>query len=143
MLEIRFLHLATPIKEQIVCEQTHQLYRQGRSILIRTESPQHTMYLDQLLWTFSRESFVPHAQLPCDLSVNPVLLTHEDTVIKGVEALILAGERASTQTSFDYMQQFSIIIDFAEVYDDQKRQRSRERFRRWRELGCSPTFEKM
>jgi DNA polymerase-3 subunit chi len=60
---------------QFACRLTDKAYRLGHRVYIHTDSAQQTRQLDELLWTFQQNSFVPHgvhgdagdAQLPVQL----------------------------------------------------------------------------
>ncbi len=46
---------------QFACRLTDKAYRLGHKVYIHTESAQQSRELDDLLWTFQQNSFVPHA----------------------------------------------------------------------------------
>lgn len=140
MSQIRFIHLERPNKDQQICVQTKLLYERGSRALILVEDQDHATHLQELLWTFQRESFIPHVCLPCDpktqeqtpiwISVEPVEPAHIDTLILG---------RAC---DFAYMHRFLQIVDFAEIHDPDKRTASRARFRYWQDAGFAPEYIK-
>jgi len=45
------------------CRLVDKAYRLGHRVYVHTESAQQTKLLDDLLWTFQQNSFVPHAVL--------------------------------------------------------------------------------
>ncbi len=46
---------------QFACRLTDKAYRLGHRVYLHTESAQQTQQLDDLLWTFQQNSFIPHA----------------------------------------------------------------------------------
>lgn len=46
---------------QFACRLTDKAYRLGHKVYIHTESAQQSREVDDLLWTFQQNSFVPHA----------------------------------------------------------------------------------
>lgn len=137
MPHVRFLQLATPEKDQIVCQITERHYLQGERVLIRAIDEAHALALDTLLWTFQSESFLPHAVLTEDTASAPILVTHRDLFVANIDILILAAE-----SPLDVMCRYPIVIDFAETHNPDVRQKSRERYQRWKDAGYPPQYEK-
>jgi len=136
MPEIRFINLPDPIRDRVVCQRANALFWEGHRVLIHTKDLQHTKKLDQQLWILDKTSFIPHSTFPCDESYQSILVDHQERPFTNVDVLLLANE-----SSFEYMRQFPLIIDFAETYNLERRDQSRLRFRRWQEHGFSPQFE--
>ncbi|MDQ1342927.1 MAG: polymerase subunit chi, partial [Pseudomonadota bacterium] len=73
------------------CRLAEKAFDQGMRVTVRTASPAEAVELDDLLWTFSDRSFVPHAVWPADPALaeeTPVLIasgalpgTHRDVLI--------------------------------------------------------------
>jgi DNA polymerase-3 subunit chi len=61
---------------RFACRLTDKAYRLGHKVFIHTESPQQTRQLDELLWTFQQNSFVPHCVYQ-ESAEAPVLLGHD------------------------------------------------------------------
>ena len=55
-----------------VCQLTEQLYQAEKKVWIETPSPQIAKQLDELLWTFRDDSFIPHALHSKIKSATPV-----------------------------------------------------------------------
>lgn len=63
---------------QFACRLADKAYRLGHRVYIHTESPQQTRQLDDLLWTFQQNSFVPHSVYQdAGDAPPPVLLAHD------------------------------------------------------------------
>jgi DNA polymerase III subunit chi len=73
------------------CRLAEKAFEEGLRVAVRTASPAETAELDELLWTFSDRSFVPHAPWPSDPALaadTPVLIasgalpdTHRDVLV--------------------------------------------------------------
>ena len=73
------------------CRIAEKACDQGLRVAVRTASPSETAELDDLMWTFSDRSFVPHAVWPAEPAVadeTPVLIasgalpaSHRDVLI--------------------------------------------------------------
>jgi len=77
---------------RFACRLTDKAYRLGNRVFIHTESAEQTRLLDDLLWTFQQNSFVPHG-LYQDTADAPVLLAHDAEPDASSQVLInLAAE---------------------------------------------------
>ena len=117
------------------CRLAEKAYGQGLRVAVRTASPSETAEIDELMWTFSDRSFVPHAVWPAEPAVadhTPVLIasgalpdSHRDVLIN------LAPEGPADPT------RFGRICEIVGADEDLKR-RARLRWRNYREAGLSP-----
>ncbi|MHB1544301.1 MAG: DNA polymerase III subunit chi [Gammaproteobacteria bacterium] len=61
---------------RFACKLIEKAFKQGYTILVRTQDTAHSKALDRLLWTFRDRSFIPHDRIVG--SDNPILITDED-----------------------------------------------------------------
>ncbi len=80
-----YLSKATHFQEcrQLVCFLAEKCYQQGHSAIVHLESKEETEILDQLLWTFRPESFLPH-QITSPLTITMAKLNENN-----LDALII------------------------------------------------------
>jgi DNA polymerase III subunit chi len=117
------------------CRLTEKAFDQGHRVVVRTSGAAETAELDELLWTFSDRSFVPHSVWPCDADLateTPVLIGSGDLPDSHRDVLVNLGEDAP-----------SGFADFARVLevvgaDDASKAQARSRWRRYRESGAIP-----
>ncbi|MBL0711038.1 MAG: DNA polymerase III subunit chi [Colwellia sp.] len=111
------------------CLQACYFYRQNQRVFIYTQDQSQAEQIDELLWAFDSDSFVPHNlvgegskqgaaveisnQAPC--SRRPVLIN-------------------LTRTMPDFANQFQLIVDFVPS-DEELKQQARERFKTCRQWG--------
>jgi DNA polymerase-3 subunit chi len=117
------------------CRLAEKAFDQGLRVAVHTTSPAETAELDELLWTFSDRSFVPHAVWPADSSLadeTPVLIasgalpaTHRDVLIN------LGGEPPADAL------RFGRICEIVGADESEKRQ-ARVRWRSYRDAGLTP-----
>ena len=117
------------------CRLAEKGYDQGLRVAVRTASPSETAEVDELLWTFSDRSFVPHAVWPAEPAVaahTPVLIasgplpdSHRDVLIN------LAPEGPADPAHF------ARICEVVGA-DEDTRRRARLRWRNYREAGLAP-----
>ena len=116
----------------LACKLGERAWRAGYRVLIVCADAEGCGQVDQLLWTFRDEAFVPHAQAPAHDPLDPIVI--------GTDEAGLAAEFG-----------FRIRLDpqapctpptgrIAEIVagDPGARDRGRERFRWYRQHGIEP-----
>ena len=117
------------------CRIAEKACGQGLRVAVRTASPSETAELDDLMWTFSDRSFVPHAVWPAEPAVadeTPVLLASGALPASHRDVLINLAADAPVEPSA-----FGRICELVGADPDSK-QRARLRWRGYREAGLSP-----
>ncbi|MDW7646480.1 MAG: DNA polymerase III subunit chi [Desulfuromonadales bacterium] len=135
MPAVEFVQLRKPEKAKHLCQLAEAFFDQGYRVLITVQDENQGVTLDRFMWTWKKGSFIPHAydNGAVDCLDEPVVIGQCERNPNGARVLIM-GKPCST----DFVRQFEHVIDFAEVYDDQLREASRERFRLFREAGFAP-----
>jgi DNA polymerase-3 subunit chi len=115
---------------QFACQLLEKIYNQQLRAYVCTENEQETKFFDQLLWTFRAGSFIPHGLLgEADPVMTPILLGYGQHCDAAHEVLL---NLSSTIPEF-----FNLYQRIVEIVDQapQRLQQSRERYRRYRDLG--------
>ncbi len=121
---------AADARQRFVCRLAEKAWLQGNKVYIHTGDPALSSRIDEMLWTFSQGSFVPHG-LDNDPAADEVdiHIGHGDEPRHHDEVLInLSSE---VPLFFSRFQRVAEIIDG----DENQRQQGRERFRFYRERG--------
>jgi DNA polymerase-3 subunit chi len=122
------------------CRLAEKAYEQGLRVAVRTSSPSETAEVDELMWTFSDRSFVPHAVWPAEPAVaeaTPVLLASGALPDSHRGALInLAAELPAEPA------RFARICEVVGGDEDSKK-RARLRWRAYREAGLTPEMHEL
>ncbi len=111
------------------CFQAAFFYRQGKRVFIYANDQQQAHVVDELLWSFSADSFVPHnlvgegQQQGAAVEISWQQPTNRRAVLINL-----------TSTVPDFAHQFSHIVDFVAT-DETLKQRARERYKMYRQLG--------
>lgn len=79
MAEILFFHLQSRPLESVLPTILERALSRGQKVVVEVASPERLSAVDDHLWTYSDESFLPHvtAAEP-DAATNPVVLTMQD-----------------------------------------------------------------
>jgi len=118
--------------DTVACRLADKAFGQGLRVFIRTGDPERTRRLDDLLWTFHGQSFVPHAPQENAGPEMPVVLG-EQAPDGAVDLVINLADRPP-ESPHRYQRVAEVVGPAA---DD--RRAARERFRYYRdELGREP-----
>ncbi len=121
------------------CKLIEKAYRQGHQVYLRTDSPEETRQLDDLLWTFRQGSFVAHEVCgdPSAPVEAPVILGHGPAPMAMTDVL---GNLA-TDGPEDYAR-FERVAEFIDE-DEAVKQAGRLRFKAYKEAGHVPETHKL
>jgi len=114
----------------LTCRLSEKAYKQGRQVFINTDTSEQLKQLDDMLWTFTTNSFLPHGRYEEDSdSTHPVLLGHAVEPEGPSDVLV--------NLSSDVPVFFSRFNRVAELVggDEAQRQAARERYRFYQDRG--------
>jgi len=114
------------------CRLAEKAYGELDTIYAHTESTAMADRLDEMLWTFRQGSFVPHEIVSEAEPRAPVCIGTPDRARNSGQLLInLTGEVPA------FAEQFTRIAEIVDA-DKNNRAASRQRFKRYREMGIEP-----
>jgi len=120
------------------CRLAEKAYRLGHRVYVQTDSAQADVIMDELLWTFRHNSFVPHARWQSSENADvPVLLGHDAAPDFLADVLINLSERIPD--GFDRFDRLVEIVD----QDEATRAAGRRRYRFYRERGLTPVTHRL
>ena len=131
-----------PARLQLACRLTEKAYNSGCCVYIYAPEGDQAQQLDDLLWTYKQNSFVPHALYPSEpdeiapVRVGSASLSEADVNWRLDVLINLALEVP------DFYGKFQRVIELVDQ-DVTVLQASRRRFRRYRELGLIPETHKL
>ena len=92
MTETLFYHLERRGLDDVLPGLIEKTLERGWRALIRAESSERADAIDNLLWTYNEQTFLPHAQAgDGDAKRQPVLITVENDNPNGANVLFLIG----------------------------------------------------
>ncbi len=125
----------------VACRLAEKATQDTMRVWIKTADPGEAARLDDLLWTFSQGSFVPHRRVGNDrdtAAIEPVLIgTNDPESADGIDLLINLAP--SMPPDIDGYRRIAELVDG----DGERRQQGRERFREYRERGCAPDTHRL
>jgi DNA polymerase-3 subunit chi len=119
------LHLACRIAEKAVQQRHH--------VLINTESGAESARLDELLWTFSQKSFLPHRVIGAETDAEgpESVLIGCGVDPRGDDWQVMINLAATVPDFFSRYERVAELVDA----NEKRRQEGRERFRFYRDRG--------
>ena len=125
-------------RARIACQLAEKAYQHGYSVYIFTSGAAQAATLDDLLWTFRQDSFVPHERYPLrGAHTSPVLIGNASPLAVTANALINL-----TDTVPAGIEKFERIMEVVDA-DASVLSASRQRFKHYREQGCDPQVHKL
>lgn len=121
---------------QIACRIIEKAYRRNLSVYVHTDNQDDAVAIDQLLWSFRANSFIPHS-----LDDDSEALTEGKADIPEVLISANSNPRHHTDVLVNVSTQlpdfFARFLRLAEIVssDNQARTLSRERYKFYRERG--------
>ncbi|HZE45134.1 MAG TPA: DNA polymerase III subunit chi [Steroidobacteraceae bacterium] len=113
------------------CRLTEKAYLKDLKIVIVNDTLADAKALDELLWTFNEQSFIPHRICLDEQSVDPatpVHLTVEPAALQAADLLVNLAQRLPVQ-----LERYARIAEIIDA-DEERRRLGRERFKAYRDL---------
>ena len=111
------------------CLQASYFYRQNQRVFIYTQDQQNAEQIDELLWAFDSDSFVPH-NLSGEGPKQGAAVEISHQAPRGRRPVLIN----LSSTVPDFASQFQLIVDFVPS-DETLKQLARERFKICRQRG--------
>jgi len=133
--ELYFVETRSEEQRLLLCQWAEHFYEKGYRVYILTDSTTASQHIDQLLWTFSELSFVPHrvysGEEPQEIE-DPVVIGAGERFLEGFGVLL-----CDAPVGLDFICRFPLVVHFVILDDENQRQFSRALYRdaRQRRLG--------
>jgi DNA polymerase III subunit chi len=142
MAEVSFYILATTGMQErfrFACKLIETAYRKGSFCYVQTDSPQQSHTLDELLWTFRPNSFIPHQIFQGEMPEFP------NTVLIGNQPAPVQWQKVILNLSSHLPSDLSQTEKLLEILDNDEQIKAlgRERFRHYKRLGIEPITHKL
>ena len=130
-VDFYLLDVSADSRERFACRLTEKAWRLGHRVYLLAADKPATHELDELLWTFSQGSFVPHAvcEQEADADSHPVLIGHTEPPAALSDVLISLSSEVPA-----WFSRFTRVAELVGTTEDQKAL-ARDHFRFYRERG--------
>lgn len=142
MTEIRFYHFSRKTIEQVVPELCDRAFNRGHKILIRLADDVTLNRMNDALWTFKPESFLPHGipqkqhtDTSFDLQQTPIWLTTESDNPIQADMLILTNGIIAND-----IQDYKLCCDILDGQNPEQITQGRERWKAYKAAGHTVTY---
>jgi DNA polymerase-3 subunit chi len=136
MTEIRFYHLTRQTQEQALPLLLGKAYDGGRRVVLKLQNAQEIKRMNEHLWTFDPNSFLPHgSKADGNADMQPIWLTDMDENPNEAQVLIL-GHGASAQNHKD----FDLCCELLDGQDEHAVKGARQRWKSYKEQGFEVTY---
>jgi len=134
-----FFEVASTKWELALCKYIEAAVEKGERLYVWAESSQLAEYLDDLLWTYSESSFIPHARFDdCDMP-EPVAIGTAPGNPNDAMRLIIAG-RVDPEKLLGGLEEYQFIVDFVAPHDEGLTMHARARWSALTSAGVSVEF---
>lgn len=87
--QVDFYILQQPTGERFACQLVDKVWHQGYQIYIHTHGLSHAKKLDDMLWTFKQDSFIPHDLYPDESdSIAPIKIGYSPDDYSPADVLV-------------------------------------------------------
>jgi DNA polymerase-3 subunit chi len=143
MTEALFYHLERRSLDAVLPGLIERTLERGWRAVIRTESAERADAIDNLLWTYNEQSFLPHAQSgDGNASRQPVLITVENENPNGAQVLFLVGGTTPANWTGGDVGALARIVVLFDGRDGEALSRAREAWKAARDAGHDATYWK-
>ena len=118
--------------EATACRIAEKAWRHGHRVHLHVDSPESARRLDELLWTWRDESFVPHSVCAADELSAGAPVTIGSGSLPRFDFDVLLNLDPCVPDGFDRFARVAEVVGGGEP----ARSAGRERFRRYRAHGC-------
>lgn len=136
MIEFGFYHLTRTALEPALGRLLERVLASGQRAVVVASSAERVEALSRALWTFGRDSFLPHGSREDGHAEDqPVFLTHEADYPNGATVLVLVDG-----AEVEPPPPFTRCLVMFDGNDEQALAQARALWRRWRERGETLTY---
>ncbi|MEK6749031.1 MAG: DNA polymerase III subunit chi [Pseudomonadota bacterium] len=116
----------------VACRIVEKAFQTQQTVYIHVDTPREASQIDDLLWSFRPGSFIPHRVNTTDQEAAQVTISATPQTSCSAHVLVNLSQHVP-----EFFQQFARVVEIVEG-DEQTRQRGRERFRYYRNIGITP-----
>jgi DNA polymerase-3 subunit chi len=143
MTETLFYHLERRSLDDVLPGLIERTLERGWRALIKTESADRAAAIDNLLWTFNDQTFLPHAQEgDGDAKRQPVLITVEENNANSADVMFLIGGAQPPEWNGETAKALTRIVLMFDGSDADSLSRARASWKDAKAAGHDATYWK-
>ncbi|MHC1741943.1 MAG: DNA polymerase III subunit chi [Syntrophobacteraceae bacterium] len=130
-----FVEMRMAEQRNVLCRWVEHYYDAGTRAQVLADSTVTAQHLDQLFWSFSQPSFIPHrvvASWDGTEPREPVIITVGEIYVPGFPVLL-----CDTAASLEFMARYEVAVHFVTLEDEGQRQSSRNLWQEGKAQGLS------
>lgn len=136
MTEIRFYHLRTKTAEQALPEILMKALESGRRVVVKTADDKAAASLNDYLWTYNADSFLPHGiNKDGNGPGQPVWITAGNDNPNGADTIIATGGAVPEKP-----EDFKLCCEMLEDRETEQLAAARQRWKSYKERGFDLTY---
>jgi DNA polymerase III subunit chi len=136
LAEILFYHLQNQPLEKVLPVLLGKCLERGWNVVVQAETPERLRALDEALWSFTDDSFLPHGtEADGAPETQPILLTTTDMNPNAAEVRVLIEGAASPDLSA-----YARALVLFDGSDDEALAKERERWKQLKAAGHEVTY---
>lgn len=138
MTKIDFYQIDQEDHLLFACRLIDKIYQQGHAVHVHTSSMAESESLDDLLWSFRPEHFIPHAicQVNEQDDDTPIMISHE---VEPMHQDVLVNLANSVP---DFFSRFTRVAEVVPL-DENSRQAARVNYKFYQDRGYSLDYHKL
>jgi DNA polymerase-3 subunit chi len=134
--EIRFYHLTRGTLEQALPDILGKALAKGHRIVLRAQDAAQTERLNDYLWTYHPNRFLPHgSKKDGNAALQPIWLTHEDDNPNNADVLIVAGNASDAG-----LEGYGLCCFMFDGHNEESLNTARARWKQYKEGGGAITY---
>ena len=143
MTEVFFYHLERRALDAVLPGLLERTIERGWHAVIKVESAERADAIDNLLWTYNEQSFLPHAQFGDGNPLRqPVLITVEEGNPNNAQVLFLIGGTTPPLWTAEDVGTLTRVVLLFDGRDPDALNRAREAWTASKEAGHEATYWK-
>lgn len=114
------------------CALAEDAWLKGEKVWLTADDEEQAKYIDQMLWTFRADSFVPHERLNDPARVEAPVLVALQTQLHQLAPGVVINLAAEPVSACDAAHRVIEVL----AASDSAREEGRARYRQYRDAGC-------
>lgn len=136
MTEVRFYHLTKSTLDQALPQILTKALSQGKNIVVKLPDQSKVDTMNQHLWAFRPDSFLPHGSKKDDhAEKQPIWLTHDNDNPNDAKTLITGGGAVPESP-----ENYELCCEFLDGFNEQAVAEARSRWKTYKEAGFDVTY---